>query len=65
MAIDTTKTVCVDKKINSKSSQETEGLILEADYEEDRPISLLAARRREFLKKIQGRFVDDEMPADR
>ena len=40
-----------------------EGLVLEADYEEDRPVSLLAERQREFQRAMQGQYVDMEMPA--
>ena len=40
-----------------------EGLVLEADYAEDRPISLLAERQREFQRAMQNQFVDEEMPA--
>lgn len=40
-----------------------EGLVLEADYEEDRPISRLAERQREFQRTLQGHYVDLEMPA--
>lgn len=39
-----------------------EGLVLEADYAEDRPISLLAERQREFQRAMQDKFVDAEMP---
>lgn len=40
-----------------------EGIVLEADYDEDRPIALLAERQREFQKSVQGQYVDAEMPA--
>ena len=40
-----------------------EGIILEVDYIEDRPVSLLAKRQREFQKSLQGQYVDTEMPA--
>ena len=39
------------------------GSQFEADYDEDRPISLLAERRREFQRAVQGRFVDADLPA--
>ncbi len=45
------------------SSECVEGLVLEADYTEDRPISLLAERQREFQKAMQDQYVDAEMPA--
>ncbi len=41
----------------------TEGLVLEADYEEDRPNSLLAERQREFQQAMRGHSVDTDMPA--
>ena len=47
----------------SESSEPSEGLVSEADYEEDRPVSLLAERQREFRKAMQGQYVDTEMPA--
>jgi len=34
----------------------------EADYDEDRPISLLAEQRREFQRAMQGRFVEADLP---
>lgn len=40
-----------------------EGVTLEADYAEDRPVALLAERQREFQKSVQGQYVDTEMPA--
>lgn len=45
------------------SPEPAQGLEFEADYEEDRPISVLAERQREFQRAMQGRFVDTEMPA--
>lgn len=45
------------------SLEPAEGLVLEADYAEDRPISLLAERQREFQQVMQDQFVDVEMPA--
>lgn len=44
------------------SLEPTEGLVLEADYAEDQPISLLAERQREFQRAVQNQFVDAEMP---
>jgi hypothetical protein len=41
----------------------TEGIILDADYAEDRPVALLAERQREFQKSLRGYYVDAEMPA--
>jgi len=46
-----------------EAPEPAEGLVLEADYEEDRPISLLAERQREFQRAMQGHYVDTEMPA--
>ena len=51
-----------DKTV-AASPEPAEGLVLEADYDEDRPISLLAERQREFQKMMQGHYVDTEMPA--
>ncbi len=47
----------------AESPEPSEGLVLEADYEEDRPISLLAERQREFQRTLQGHYVNTEMPA--
>ena len=44
------------------SLEPAEGLVLEADYAEDRPIPLLAERQREFQRAMQDQFVDAEMP---
>ncbi len=44
-------------------SESVEGLVLDADYAEDRPISLLAERQREFQRAMQGQYEDAEMPA--
>lgn len=44
-------------------AEPAEGIILEADYAEDRPIALLAERQREFQKSVQGQYVDTKMPA--
>lgn len=41
----------------------TDGIILEADYTEDRPVALLAERQREFQKSLRGHYVDAEMPS--
>jgi len=38
------------------------GIILEADYAEDRPVALLAERQREFQKILRDHYVDAEMP---
>ena len=45
-----------------ESPECAEGLVLEVDYEEDRPISLLAERQREFQRTTQSPSVDTEMP---
>ncbi len=50
------------EKTFEASPEPTEGLVLEADYEKDRPISLLAERQREFQRTMQGHYVDTEMP---
>ena len=46
----------------AEASEPSEGLVLEADYEEDRPISLLAGRQREFQRTMQGHYLETEMP---
>ena len=51
------------RQLSEVSPQPAEGLVLEADYAEDRPISLLAERQREFQRAMQDQFVDAEMPA--
>ena len=51
------------EKTSETAVEPAEGLVLEADYAEDRPISLLAERQREFQKAMQGHYVDTEMPA--
>lgn len=38
------------------------GIVLDADYAEDRPVALLAERQREFQKSLRGQYVDVEMP---
>ncbi len=54
----------IQKERTSESSPEpTGGLVLEADYEEDRPNSLLAERQREFQQAMRGHSVDTDMPA--
>ena len=50
MAVETADKLRIPQKADKKSLPETEGLILEADYEEDRPNSLLAERQRTFQK---------------
>lgn len=47
----------------AESPEPSEGLVLEADYEEDRPVSLLAERQREFQRTMQGHSIDTGMPA--
>ena len=39
-----------------------DGVALEADYAEDRPIALLAEQQREFQKSLRGYYGDVEMP---
>ena len=51
------------EKTSRAAPEPAEGLVLEADYEEDRPVSLLAERQREFQRATQGQYVDAEMPA--
>ena len=46
-----------------ESPEPSEGLVLDADYEEDRPVSLLAGRQREFQRTMQGHYLETEMPA--
>lgn len=50
------------RQLSEVSPEFSEGLVLEADYSEDRPISLLAERQREFQRAMQDQFVDAEMP---
>ncbi len=40
-----------------------EGITLDADYAEDRPMALLAERQREFQKSLRGQYVDAKMQA--
>lgn len=51
------------EKTSEASPEPAEGVVLEADYAEDRAIARLAERQREFQKAMQGRYVDTEMPA--
>ncbi len=51
------------EKLAVTAPEPAEGLVMEADYEEDRSISLLAERQREFQKAMRGHYVDTEMPA--
>ena len=46
-------------------AEPAEGLILEADYKEDRQNSLLAERQREFKKSLRGHYVDTEISEER
>ncbi len=50
-------------KTSEAVPEPAEGVVLEADYAEERPVSLLAERQREFQKAMQGRYIDTEMPA--
>ncbi len=50
-------------KTSEKAPEPAEGLVFEADYEEDRPISLLAERQCEFQQAMRGHSVDTDMPA--
>ena len=61
-ATEETRRLQKDKTLG-ESSEASEGLVLEADYEEDRPVSLLAERQREFQRTRQGHSVETEMPA--
>ena len=64
MAINTiTRSKSSQKDKETLEAEPVEGITLEADYTEDRPIALLAERQREFQKNMQGQFVDAEMPA--
>ncbi len=51
------------KNRSALEAEPAEGVMLEADYAEDHPISLLAERQREFQKSMKGQFADTEMPA--
>jgi hypothetical protein len=54
----------IQEDLTSEASPEpAEGLVFEADYEEDRPISMLAERQREFQRTMQSHSVGTEMPA--
>jgi len=50
-------------KTSEEAPEPAEGLVFEADYEEDRPNSLLAERQREFQRTMQSHSVGTEMPA--
>ena len=41
----------------------TEGITLDVDYAEDRPVALLAERQRKFQESLRGHYVDAELPA--
>ena len=40
-----------------------EEVILEADYDEDRTVALLAERQREFQESLRGHYQETGMPA--
>lgn len=52
-----------EKEKLASEDNSAEGIILDADYAEDRPVALLAERQREFQKSLRGHYVDAEMPA--
>ncbi|MGI4789109.1 MAG: hypothetical protein ACRYFS_09690 [Janthinobacterium lividum] len=64
MTVKTNTRIQVSGKDQSALQDEpVEGVVLEADYAEDRPISLLAKRQREFQQSLQTQYIDTEMPA--
>ncbi len=63
MATATEKKVRAEEINDAKALHEPEQIVMEADYEEDRPVGLLSERQREFQKSLRGRYVDAEMPA--
>ena len=57
----TTRSELPSKNKADTDEKPMEGLILDADYAEDRSVALLAERQREFQKTL--RYIDTEMPA--
>lgn len=63
MAAKTTALAEVLEKDNPDCQDDSAaGIILGADYAEDRPVALLAERQREFQKSLRDHYVDAEMP---
>ncbi len=66
------KTMTAETVTRAESSQKEasmfqaephDGIAMEADYREDRPIARLAERQRKFQKSLQGNYEETEMPA--